>query len=66
MVKNNLKKILENRGIKNKYIAEKVGISGSHFSNIVNGKTVPNLELALKIAKIMKVPVEKLFALDNE
>ncbi len=64
MVYNNIKKILDNQGRKSKYLAKKIGISESHLSNIIRGKITPNIELVLKISKVLEVNIEELFYIE--
>ncbi|WP_051931796.1 helix-turn-helix transcriptional regulator [Clostridium sp. KNHs214] len=66
MIKNNLKKIMKEKGIKQKYIANKIRVKDNYFSMIVNGKHIPSVEIALKLAKILNVSVEKIFYLDYD
>lgn len=66
MLYNNIKKVLDEQGRKNKYLAQKVKISESYLSNIVKGKNIPSVELALKIANAINVPVDQLFSYSEE
>lgn len=56
-----LKKILFERGLKNKWLAKESEIEEAGCSLIVNGKRVPTLVVALKIAKVLEVSVEELW-----
>lgn len=62
---NNLKKILDEKGLKSKYIAQKLNISSSYFSSIVKGKHMPSIELALRLENLLEVPTNKIFYLKN-
>ncbi len=42
---NTIKSKRENKGLKAKWVAEKAGISITHFSNIEKSKCVPTLKL---------------------
>lgn len=55
MVKNRLKEILEERGIKNVWLAEKAGINNSTVGNIIKNRHNPNVEVAIRIAKTLNV-----------
>jgi putative transcriptional regulator len=65
-VKNNLKQILDERGIKQKFIAEKTGISSQTLSNCINNRFDVSLKFALLIAKVLELKVEEIFYLDEE
>ncbi len=63
MVKNRLKEILDNRGIKQTWLAEQCEISNKTISNIVKNTYSTSLEVALKIAKALELNVEDIFQL---
>ena len=62
-VKNRLKEILDERGIKQNWLAEKVGIHVGTMTNIVSNKYNTSLEVALKISKALNEPLEDIFEL---
>ncbi len=66
MINNNIKSILRKERRTNKYITDRIDISESHLSNIINGKITPRIDLALKIAKALNTPVEQVFYLQEE
>ncbi len=47
-------------------LADKVHCSRQTIHSIESGKFVPSVELALKIAKALKVHVEQIFALEEK
>jgi transcriptional regulator with XRE-family HTH domain len=51
------------QGLSQMQLAEKVGISRTHMSNIEapNGGTLPSLDVLISIADALDVPVAKLF-----
>ena len=51
------------QGISQLQLAEKVGISRTHMSNIEapNGDTLPSLDVLIEIAAALNVPIAKLF-----
>ena len=51
-----LKEILEEKGIKQSWLADKVGIGNSHLSRIIHG-VLPRLDLAYKIAEALDLTV---------
>lgn len=55
MVRKKLKKWVIDNNFKNSDIAEKLGITKTHWSNIVNGKTNPSFGLCEKFQAIFKV-----------
>lgn len=60
-------KIIE-KGYKNYEIANLINLSEVNLSNIINGKHIPRVNIAIKISKILNTPVDILFkeTLDNE
>lgn len=64
-VKNNLGKILDEKGIKNRKIGELLNKSEQTISNIVNNRTKPNLKDALLIATFLDIPIEDIFYLEE-
>lgn len=56
-----LKKIIKERGLKQGFIADKAGISNGALSLIANGKSVPTLPVAIKIARVLGETVESLW-----
>lgn len=65
-VKNNIKKIREERGIKQIKMAEDLQVTRQTMTAIENNKYNPSLELALKIIKYFDVPLEEVFTLKKE
>lgn len=55
-----LKDLIRAKGIKQRFIAEKLGVSEVSVSNWVKGKTVPSEEHLMKLCQILDVPMEKL------
>jgi len=55
-----LKKIFKNKGIKQKWIAEKLGVSEVTVSNWVNRKAVPKDIHLKKLAELLDIPIDKL------
>jgi len=58
---NKIKKFINERGMKTTFVIEKVGLSTSAFYDIMNGKAVPSLKNARKIAEVLKVSLDELF-----
>ncbi|MBN3451421.1 transcriptional regulator [Clostridium botulinum] len=64
-VKNNLKEILKDRGIKQVWLAEQVGVNRKTLNNTINNKYNPSLELALKIAEVLNMSIHDIFKLEK-
>lgn len=56
-----LKRIINERGLKNKWIAEQVRVEESAISQIANGKRKPGIAKAIRIARLLDTTVEDLF-----
>lgn len=65
-VKNNIKKIRVERGIKQIKMAEDLQVTRQTMTAIENNKYNPSLELALKIVKYFNVPIEEVFTLKED
>lgn len=61
-----LKKLLDSRGTKQSWLAEKSGINANTLSMVVNGKALPNLRTAQKIARALGTTVDELWPLEDE
>lgn len=66
MIKNRIKEILRAECRTNKYIIEKVKITDSHLSNIINCKIIPRADLALRIAMALGKSFEEVFYFEND
>lgn len=62
-MKNKLRKYREQRKLTQRELAQLVGVTDSLISHLEAGRKRGNIELWLKIAKVLKVPVEKLIKL---
>jgi DNA-binding XRE family transcriptional regulator len=62
----NLKNILDNRGIKQTWLADKVNVHRGTLNNIILNKYNTSLEVALKIAKALDMKVDDIFKLIDE
>ena len=63
VVKNSLKELLDNRGIKQSWLAERCDIHRGTMNNIIMNKYNTSLEVALKIAKVLNMKVDDIFEL---
>ena len=57
---NRIKEVLEEKGIKQKWLAEKLGKSYNMVNGYVQNRQQPRLEILYEIAKISDVEVEEL------
>ncbi|MFA8439340.1 helix-turn-helix domain-containing protein [Pueribacillus sp. YX66] len=60
-ITSNLKILREKRGIKQKFIAEQLGISANYYSQIENGHRQPQLEHLIKLRNIFNVSLDDIF-----
>lgn len=65
MITNSIKVERARADITQAELAKKVSVSRQTINSIENGKFVPSVELALKIAAYFDIPVEEVFQLDN-
>lgn len=64
-MKNNIKIERARHDMTQGDLAEKIGVSRQSINAIEKGKYVPSALLAIKIAKLFKLPVEDLFFLEE-
>ncbi|HEY8805725.1 MAG TPA: helix-turn-helix domain-containing protein [Clostridium sp.] len=64
MVKNRLGEILDERGIKQIWLAEQVGITRQTMSNLVKNRYNTSAEVGLKIAFVLNLSFDDIFYLD--
>jgi len=57
---NRIKEVLEDKGIKQKWLAEKLGKSYNMLNGYVQNRRQPSLEVLYKIAQILDVEPEVL------
>lgn len=55
-----LREILKSKGVKQKWLAETIGVSEVTVSNWVKGKNYPTKENWIKISKALDVPLKNL------
>jgi len=55
-----LKELLKEKGLKQKWFADKVGVSEVTVSNWVKGKSYPKEEHLRRISEVLDVPAERL------
>lgn len=56
-----IKQILDLRGLKQKWLADKIGVSEVTISNWVNNRTYPSIESLILISTVLNIEVKDLF-----
>ena len=65
MVRNRLEQILAEKGIKQNWLAERVGVTRQTMSNLVKNRYTTSTEIGLKIAYVLNMDFNDIFYLDN-
>ena len=60
-MQNNIKQVIKEKGIKQTYICDKLGINESVLSLIINGKRKPSQDRLRALAKILNVSIKTLY-----
>ena len=55
-----LKKELQDKGLKQKFVAENIGVTATYLSQLLNGSKNLSVETAIKVARFLNVPLEKI------
>ena len=63
---NRIKEVLEERGIKQTWLAERLGKSFCIVNSYVCNRRQPSLEMLIKIAKLLEVEVNELLRPESE
>jgi putative transcriptional regulator len=66
IIKNSVNAMRTNYGMTQESLAEKVGVTRQTIIAIEKGNYTPSVLLALKLAALFSVPVEKLFTISHE
>lgn len=64
-MENRIKEIRKEKKLGQAYLYENLGISRQALSAIENGKATPSLDLAMDIAYLLDMPIDKVFIHDN-
>lgn len=64
-LRNRLNRMLFDRGLTEMAVAMRAGMDQGHFNRVKNGRVMPSLLTALRIAGALDVPVGSLFYLDG-
>ena len=62
---NRIKQLRKELGLRQEDMAKKLGVTRQTIIAVENDKYNPTLELAMKIAKLLKMNVEDVFFLDD-
>ena len=62
---NNIAKLRSRDGLSQQDLADAIGVSRKTISTVETGRFTPSVVIALKIARHFKVPVERVFSLDE-
>lgn len=65
-MKNKIKQVLEDKGVKQTWLAEKLGRSLNMVNSYVQNRSQPNLETLYKIADLLDVEVNDLLYKKDE
>jgi len=60
-----IEELIEASGLKNEYIAEKVGVDVRTLYKWRKGETMPRLDKAVKLAEVLDVEVMELYTLEK-
>ncbi len=64
-MKNIVKQLRKQAGLRQEDLAKQLGVSRQTIIAIENDKYDPTLELAMKIARLLGLPVEEIFSLED-
>ena len=64
-MKNNIKQLRKSEGLRQEDMAKILGVSRQTIIAIENDKHNPTLELAMKIARLLRLHVEDIFILED-
>lgn len=64
-MKNKIKRLRKDMGLRQEDLANLLGVTRQTIIAIENNKYNPTLELAMKLAKLLKAPIEEIFQLND-
>lgn len=62
---NTVKVCREEKTITQDLLAKSIGISRRSIVSIENGQSIPSVDIAIKISKVLDVPIDQLFIVEN-
>lgn len=64
-MKNRIRELRKQQGLRQEDLADLLGVTRQTINAIENNKYNPTLELAMKLARLLRVRVEELFLLEE-
>lgn len=64
-MKNRIRELRKKAGLRQEDLAAWLGVTRQTINAIENDKYNPTLELAMRLARLLQIPVEELFHLEN-
>lgn len=65
-MKNRIKELRKQAGLRQEDMAAALGVTRQTINAIENEKYNPTLELAMKLSRLLKTPVEEIFKLEDQ
>ncbi len=65
-IRNSVRELRTGAGLTQEELAQKVGVTRVTINCLENGVYLPSIELALKLARYFRKPVEKIFQMEDE
>lgn len=62
----NLKRIIDEKGVQQRWLAEQVGVTEVSMSRYVSGDRIPKAPMAIRMADALGVDVKELYGWDDE
>jgi transcriptional regulator with XRE-family HTH domain len=62
----NLKRIIDEKGVQQRWLAEQVGVTEVSMSRYVNGERIPKAPMAIRMADVLGVDVKELYGWDDK
>ena len=62
----NLKRIIDKKGVQQRWLAEQVGVTEVSMSRYISGKRIPKAPIAVRMADVLGVDVKELYGWDDE
>ena len=62
---NNVKSVMKSKGLKHKYVAEKIGVSEKLFSAMLNGRKAIKVSDVLLLCEVLEATPNQLFGYDE-
>lgn len=63
---NTIKVCREEKNITQDLLAKSIGVSRRSIISIENGRSIPSVDIAMKISQVLEVPINQLFIVENE